>query len=114
MILLAAAAPAVARLDRHDPTTPGPTPHQPCTIRGTNGPDSLFGTSHHDVICGFRGQDILIGGGGTDTLRGGRGSDTLNARDGLDGGHDTLIGAKGDDVCLADSIDHVDRSCERP
>lgn len=114
MIFLAVAAPAAAALEAHDTSTPGPPLHQPCTIKGTRGPDTLFGTPHHDVICGLRGSDILIGGGGTDTLRGGRGDDTLNARDGLDGGHDTLIGARGDDVCFADSIDHVDRSCERP
>ena len=69
-------------------------PGRACTIRGTDGPDTLTGTPRADVICGGAGNDRLSGLGGDDVLIGGAGDDTL-----LGGaGHDLLQGGWGADV----------------
>lgn len=70
-----------------------------CTIRGTNGPDTLYGTPGDDVICGGLGDDVLDGLGGNDVLIGGVGNDTLDGG----AGDDRLDGGVGDDVLIGGS-----------
>jgi VCBS repeat-containing protein len=74
----------------------------PCTVRGTAGPDVLTGTARDDVICGFGGDDVLRGAGGKDRLLGGSGDDRLYGGGGNDrlragAGDDRLFGEGGDD-----------------
>lgn len=67
-----------------------------CTIRGTNGPNSLVGTPGRDVICGGGGTDSVYGGGGADLIIGGPSIDVL-------------VGGSGNDRFKADAGDVVIR-----
>ncbi|VTR75280.1 Leukotoxin [Cellulomonas hominis] len=74
-----------------------------CTVRGTDGPDTLTGTPGDDVLCGGNGDDVLLGLGGNDLLVAGTGADRLEGGDGddtLDGGNDNdaLVGGPGRDT----------------
>jgi Ca2+-binding RTX toxin-like protein len=93
-------------------------PEQAATIRallGKPGDDYVDGGQGNDVISDVDGgQDILIGGDGADILLsedpadslaafhnlldGGEGNDSLISDNRSVGGHDTLLGAGGDDV----------------
>ncbi len=73
-----------------------------CTIKGTNGADTLTGTEGDDVICGRKGHDTINGLGGNDIIFGGKGRDTIDGGDGDDvirgqRGKDTISGGAGDD-----------------
>ena len=70
---------------------------KPCTVVGTNGPDSLLGSSGADVICGRGGADTIYAGGGNDEVRGGGGADRLQGG----GGGDTVRGGSGNDLLFA-------------
>ena len=54
------------------------TGDDPCTKKGTSGPDTLTGTAGPDVLCGYGGNDVLLGKGGNDVLIGGPGQDTAS------------------------------------
>jgi Ca2+-binding RTX toxin-like protein len=72
-----------------------------CTVKGTNGDDTLIGTEGDDVICGFGGKDTIEGLGGNDKLFGGDGGDQL-----LGGrGDDTIDGGLGTGKDVADYSD---------
>ena len=44
-----------------------------CTIKGTNGSDSLVGTPSPDVICALDGDDLIKALGGDDIIFAGKG-----------------------------------------
>jgi uncharacterized repeat protein (TIGR01451 family) len=71
----------------------------PCTIRGTEGGDTLVGTPGRDVICGLDGDDTIRGLGGDDLVFGGRGADRIFGG----AGADRLYGGGDDDVLEGDS-----------
>ena len=107
--------------------TPNVQAVSPCTIRGTNGNDTLYGTSYSDFICAFGGNDyangrqaddVVRGGLGNDTVVGGTGADVLRGRRGNDHlfgidshPNDQLFGGLGNDQCYIDLGDHVN-NCE--
>ena len=65
-----------------------------CTIKGTNGSDSLVGTPGPDVICALDGDDFIKALGGDDIIFAGKGSDFISA----DGDNDIVFGEEGNDV----------------
>jgi Ca2+-binding RTX toxin-like protein len=76
---------------------------RPCTITGTEGPDSLRGTDGDDVICGLGGDDVIDARGGDDAVFGDAGDDRIRGGDGDDNlyggdGFDDLDGGRGFDV----------------
>ena len=74
-----------------------------CTIKGTNGSDSLVGTPGSDVICALDGDDFIKALGGDDIIFAGKGSDFVSA----DGGNDIVFGEEDDDVITGASGDDV-------
>ena len=74
-----------------------------CTIKGTNGPDSLVGTPGPDVICALAGDDFIKALGGDDIIFAGEGSDFVSA----DGDNDIVFGEEGNDVITGASGDDV-------
>ncbi|MDB3936380.1 hypothetical protein N9383_06650, partial [Granulosicoccus sp.] len=74
-----------------------------CTIKGTNGPDSLIGTPGPDVICALAGDDFIKALGGDDIIFAGEGSDIVSA----DGDNDIVFGEEGNDVITGASGDDV-------
>ncbi len=64
-----------------------------CTIKGTDGPDTLDGTNGDDVICGLGGNDKIDGKGGNDLLVGGPDDDTIVGG----GGTNEILGNSGTD-----------------
>lgn len=88
-------------------------------IVGTPGPDSIFGRAGSDRISGGLGEDRLSGAEGSDRLYGGSGRDLILAGSGADrigardGAADRVVCGPGNDRVWADSLDSVDRSCER-
>jgi hypothetical protein len=90
-----------------------------CDFTGTDGRDNLRGTYRDETICGLRGPDrlygkgggdVLVGGLGIDLFYGGAGDDRILARDGQ---RDTINCGPGYDTVIADTIDHVAKSCEK-
>lgn len=74
---------------------PKPDPGPPsCTIRGTNGDDTLQGTNKRDVICARGGDDTVQALDGDDVVFGGSGNDSINGGD----GRDVIKGGKGNDA----------------
>jgi Ca2+-binding RTX toxin-like protein len=71
----------------------------PCTIRGTEGSDTLVGTAGRDVICGLDGNDTIRALGGNDLVFGGRGADRIFGG----AGADRLYGGADDDILEGDS-----------
>jgi Tol biopolymer transport system component len=82
----------------------------PCSILGTDGPDTLRGTRRGDVVCGLSGDDHLYPGGGADVVRAGPGDDVIDA---AGGGRDVISCGPGADLVVADRSDHVSGDCER-
>ena len=74
-----------------------------CTIKGTNGSDSLVGTPGPDVICALGGDDFIKALGGDDIIFAGEGSDFVSA----DGDNDIVFGEEGNDVMTGASGDDV-------
>ena len=74
-----------------------------CTIKGTNGSDSLLGTPGPDVICALGGDDFIKALGGDDIIFAGEGSDFVSA----DGDNDIVFGEEGNDVMTGASGDDV-------
>ena len=74
-----------------------------CTIKGTNGSDSLVGTPGPDIICALDGDDVIKSLGGDDIIFAGRGSDFVSA----DADNDIVFGEEGDDVLTGASGDDV-------
>ena len=74
-----------------------------CTIKGTNGSDSLVGTPGPDVICALDGDDFIKALGGDDIIFAGPGSDFISA----DGDNDIVFGEEGNDVITGASGDDV-------
>ena len=83
------------RQPRLDPTE--------CTIKGTNGSDSLVGTPGPDVICALDGDDSIKALGGDDIIFAGKGSDFISS----DGDNDIVFGQEGNDVITGSSGDDV-------
>ena len=83
------------RQPRLDPTE--------CTIKGTNGSDSLVGTPGPDVICALDGDDFIKALGGDDIIFAGKGSDFVSS----DGDNDIVFGEEGNDVITGASGDDV-------
>jgi Ca2+-binding RTX toxin-like protein len=71
-------------------------------VTGSSGDDTLVGNAANNVLDGGPGQDQLQGNGGDDTLRS------------QDGVADALNCGSGNDAWVADAIDDVGPSCERP
>ena len=74
-----------------------------CTIKGTNGSDSLVGTPGPDVICALGGDDFIKTLGGDDIIFAGEGADFVSA----DGDNDIVFGEEGNDVMTGASGDDV-------
>ena len=74
-----------------------------CTIKGTNGSDSLVGTPGPDVICALAGDDFIKALGGDDIIFAGEGSDFVSS----DGDNDIVFGEEGNDVLTGASGDDV-------
>ena len=74
-----------------------------CTIKGTNGSDSLIGTPGPDVICALGGDDFIKALGGDDIIFAGEGSDFVSA----DGDNDIVFGGEGKDTLAGRSGDDV-------
>ena len=74
-----------------------------CTIKGTNGSDSLVGTPGPDVICALAGDDFIKALGGDDIIFAGEGSDFVSA----DGDNDIVFGGEGKDRLAGRSGDDV-------
>jgi Ca2+-binding RTX toxin-like protein len=80
-------------------------------LYGGGGDDTLTGTAGANLLRGWLGDDTVRGGDGEDELVGDDGDDDLDARDGV---HDVVDCGAGADVWLADAIDEIRDSCERP
>ena len=92
-------APATVTITVTEPEPPE------CTIRGTEGNDTLTGTSRDDVICGLGGNDTISGGNGDDLMLGGSGDDTMTGGN----GKDAMTGGTGvDKVSGGNGNDHLD------
>jgi Ca2+-binding RTX toxin-like protein len=83
--------------------------HNPASVNGTSGVDTLNGSSGEDEINGLAGADTLNGNGGNDIIDGGANNDTLSGNAGSDylkggTGSDTYIYTQGDgeDIILED------------
>ena len=74
-----------------------------CTIKGTNGSDSLVGTPGPDVICALDGDDFIKALGGDDVIFAGKGSDFVSS----DGDNDIVFGEEGNDVITGASGNDV-------
>ena len=74
-----------------------------CTIKGTNGSDSLLGTPGPDVICALGGDDFIKALGGDDIIFAGEGSDFVSAG----GDNDIVFGEEGNDVMTGGAGDDV-------
>jgi hypothetical protein len=79
-------------------TVVGPLPGQ---ILGGDGDDSLLGGD---------GDDSLLGGDGADFVDGGAGEDAVDVRDGVS---DSVWCDAGRDSVVAETLDALDRGCER-
>lgn len=80
-------------------------------VRGAGGPDRSRGGPGDDTVRGGPGPDRINGGSGQDRLSGGKGNDVINA---ADAERDRVMCNRGKrDVVRADTLDRVDRGCER-
>ncbi len=61
--------------------TDGVTTTVKCTVKGSDGNDSLLGSPYADTLDGGAGDDLLQGGLGDDSLIGGAGVDTVSYAD---------------------------------
>ncbi|MDA0182971.1 hypothetical protein OJ997_21860 [Solirubrobacter phytolaccae] len=78
------------------------TPSGAVSLTGSDGPNHLTTGG---------GDDTLVGGRGSDVLSSGDGNDTVDARDGEP---DRVVCGPGTDTVLADPVDQVSDTCERP
>ena len=81
------------------------------TIEGTRQSDTLIESNRNDAIFGRQGGDRIDARRFTDDrdeVFGNRGGDEMSVKDA--DGRDTVIGAKGYDVCVGDARDELD--CE--
>jgi Ca2+-binding RTX toxin-like protein len=79
------------------------------TIVGTDQNDTITETNRTDTIAGRVGGDNIDASefmGDTDKINGNRGADEIDVADGDD--LDTVMGGKGDDICVGDAGDELD------
>ena len=88
-------------------------------ITGTERKDEIYGTKGHDIILGDGGDDVIYAGAGNDEIDGGHGRDRIQAGPGndviysRDGQRDTIDCGSGKDVVVADTVDVVNKNCEK-
>jgi hypothetical protein len=73
-------------------------------------PAVILGGDGDDRLTGGDGADTLVGGGGTDFVDGGAGEDAVDVRDGVS---DSVWCDAGRDSVVAETLDALDRGCER-